>query len=715
MVLELLASTTTNPSGAYSFTGLTPALYRLEFLLPAGYTFSPQDQGADDAVDSDASITTGRTNNFRLDSGESIDDKYAGMFQNASIGDFVWDDLDADGVQDVGEVGINNVSVELFNTADISQGTTTTSAAGAYSFTGLTPGDYYLVFTTPAGYNFSPLDVGGDDTVDSDANTTTGRTVNYTLTSGETETSADAGMFQNASIGDFVWEDLDADGIQDAGETGINTVSVELFNAADVSQGTTTTNAAGAYSFTGLTPGDCYVVFTTPAGYNFSPLDVGANDTVDSDANTATGRTANYTLTSNETETSADAGMFQNASIGDFVWEDLDADGIQDVGETGVNTVSVELFNAADVSQGTTTTNAAGAYGFTGLTPGDYYVVFTTPAGYNFSPLDIGADDTVDSDANTTTGRTANYTLTSGESETSVDAGMFRFASIGDFVWDDLDADGIQDDGETGVNNVSVELFTTADVSQGTTTTNAAGAYSFTGLTPADYYLVFTTPTGYSFSPLDVGADDTVDSDANTATGRTANYVLTSGESETSADTGMFQSTTLGDFVWDDLDADGIQDAGETGINNVSVELFNTADVSQGTTTTNGAGAYSFTNLTPGDYYVVFTLPAGYNFSPQDQGADDTVDSDANTTTGRTANYTITSGNSINTVDAGMFQNASIGDFVWDDLDADGIQDVGETGINNVSVELFDAADVSQGTTTTNAAGAQLIYRTYSC
>ena len=93
------------------------------------------------------------------------------MYQNASIGDFVWDDLDADGIQDGGEVGINNVSVELFNTADVSQGTTTTNAAGAYSFPGLTPGDYYLVFTTPAGFSFSPQDVGADDTIDSDANT----------------------------------------------------------------------------------------------------------------------------------------------------------------------------------------------------------------------------------------------------------------------------------------------------------------------------------------------------------------------------------------------------------------------------------------------------------------------------------------------------------------------------------------------------------------
>ena len=100
------------------------------------------------------------------------------------------------------------------------------------------------------------------------------------------------------------------------------------------------------------------------------------------------------------------------------------------------------------------------------------------------------------------------------------------------------------------------------------------------------------------------------------------------------------QNATFGDFVWDDLNANGLQDLGETGINNVSVELFNGGGVSQGTTTTNAAGAYSFTGLTPGQYRATFTLPAGYSFSPQDVGADDTIDSDANSTTGQTALYT---------------------------------------------------------------------------
>ena len=229
----------------------------------------------------------------------------------ASLGDFVWNDLNANGIQEAGEPGINGVSVELFNGLGVSQGTTTTAGGGLYSFTGLTPGDYYLVFTAPAGFTFSPADQGANDAIDSDANPASGTTATTTLVSGENDTSWDAGLYQTASLGDFVWNDLNANGIQEAGEPGINGVSVELFNGLGVSQGTTTTAGGGLYSFTSLIPGDYYLVFTPPSGFPFSPADQGANDALDSDANPATGQTATTTLVSGENDITWDAGLYQ--------------------------------------------------------------------------------------------------------------------------------------------------------------------------------------------------------------------------------------------------------------------------------------------------------------------------------------------------------------------------------------------------------------------
>src|SRR5207237_1186595 len=117
----------------------------------------------------------------------------------------------------------------------------------------------------------------------------------------------------------------------------------------------------------------------------------------------------------------------------------------------------------------------------------------------------------------------------------------------------------------------------------------------------------------------------------------------------------------LGDFVFNDLNANGIQDAGETGIAGVTVMLSGDATA---TTTTDANGLYLFSGLTPGSYQVKFTVPAGYMFSPQDQGSDDAKDSDANMATGMTSTVTLASGETNLTVDAGLFQKAALGDFV---------------------------------------------------
>ena len=66
-------------------------------------------------------------------------------------------------------------------------------------------------------------------------------------------------------------------------------------------------------------------------------------------------------------------------SIGDFVWHDMNANGLQDGGEPGIPGVIVTLSGAASA---TTTTNASGLYLFTNLCAGTYYVQVATPSGY---------------------------------------------------------------------------------------------------------------------------------------------------------------------------------------------------------------------------------------------------------------------------------------------------------------------------------------------
>ncbi|MCO6418952.1 carboxypeptidase regulatory-like domain-containing protein, partial [Siccirubricoccus sp. KC 17139] len=212
------------------------------------------------------------------------------------------------------------------------------------------------------------------------------------MTQGYTTTAASP-----AGLGDFVFEHSNANGLQDAGEAGIAGVTVQLLNAAGTVVATTTTAADGSYGFTGQTPGTYSVHFVTPAGYVPTSANQGGDDAKDSDA--VGGTTQQVTLSSGEYNGTLDAGFYKPAGLGDFVFEDSNANGVQDAGEAGIAGVTVELLNAAGTVVATTTTAADGSYGFTGQTPGTYSVHFVTPAGYVPTSANQGGDDAKDSDA----------------------------------------------------------------------------------------------------------------------------------------------------------------------------------------------------------------------------------------------------------------------------------------------------------------------------
>jgi len=620
----------------------------------------------------------------------------------SSLGNFVWNDLDGDGVQDAGEPGISGVSVTLTNVNTSVTTGATTDLNGKYLFTGLTAGTYKVTFGTPSGFTASTVNVGADDK-DSDAGTG-GMTGNYVLSGGQIDTTVDAGFYKTASLGNFVWNDLNADGDQDAGEPGISGVSVTLTNVTtSVTGSPITTDANGRYIFTGLTPGTYKVTFSTPVGFTRSVANSGADDK-DSDAD-GTGMSGNYVLISGQSDTTVDAGFYKTASLGNFVWNDLNADGDQDAGEPGINGVVVTLMTAAGATITSTSTGGTGKYLFTGLTPGTYKVNFGTPSGFTPSVANTGADDK-DSDA-TGGGTTGNYVLTSGQVDTTVDAGFYKTASLGNFVWHDLNADGDQDAGEPGIGSASVTLtnVNTSVTTGGSTDVN--GRYFFSGLTPGTYKVTFGTPAGFVSSAANIGADDK-DSDANGG-GMTGNYVLTSGQSDTTVDAGFYKTASLGNYVWEDLDGDGIQDSDEPPAFSPTTVILTNVNTGLTSETVTVGGYYLFSGLKPGTYFVTFIAPFGSLFTDADGGID-TLDSDANSMTGVTGNYLLTSGQVNLTVDAGFSAPAApapvaLGNFVWNDQNVNGVQDNGELGIPNVGVTVTNTFTEATQTMTTNAAG----------
>ncbi|EGQ1631715.1 carboxypeptidase regulatory-like domain-containing protein [Staphylococcus pseudintermedius] len=342
-------------------------------------------------------------------------------------------------------------------------------------------------------------------------------------------------------IGNFVWRDEDHNGVQNDGEHGLEGVLVTLKTADGVVLNTTTSDANGHYQFTNVQKGKYIVEFTTPEGYEATSKHTTANTEKDSD-----GLIANIDVTQNDM--SIDAGFFplenwnpqpkdETYTIGDFVWRDEDHNGVQNDGEHGLEGVLVTLKTADGVVLNTTTSDANGHYQFTNVQKGKYIVEFTTPEGYEATSKHTTANTEKDSD-----GLIANIDVT--QDDMSIDAGFFPLENwnpqpkdetytIGDFVWRDEDHNGVQNDGEHGLEGVLVTLKTADGVVLNTTTSDANGHYQFTNVQKGKYIVEFTTPEGYEPTSKHTTANTEKDSD-----GLIANIDVT--QDDMSIDAGFF-------------------------------------------------------------------------------------------------------------------------------------------------------------------------------
>ncbi len=295
----------------------------------------------------------------------------------AQIGDTVFRDWNNNGVQDGVDEGLPGVTVNLYAGACPPGGsplqTKTTDASGKYLFAGLNAGAYCVDPVAPAGYT----------------NSTANDPLTVNLAANQQFLTADFGYKPGGtgSIGDRVFNDLNNNGVQDAGEAGIPGVTVQLYEdtngdgkitaGQDALVATTTTDANGSYLFPSLATGLNYIVNVdkTQSALTtyFSPNSFVATTP---DPQAVPNLSGSY-LT-------ADFGFFGQtpASIGDQLCLDANKNGLCDSGETGVANVTVSLYRdsngngVADPTELVTTTvsSATGTYNFGGLGPGSYIV-----------------------------------------------------------------------------------------------------------------------------------------------------------------------------------------------------------------------------------------------------------------------------------------------------------------------------------------------------
>src|SRR5205807_258549 len=148
----------------------------------------------------------------------------------------------------------------------------------------------------------------------------------------------------------------------------------------------------------------------------------------------------------------------------------------------------------------------------------------------------------------------------------TVDFGFYRPVSVGDFVWNDVNGNGVQDTGEAGIGGEIGRASWRGSV-MATQTTSGNGGYLFGGLAPGAYTVQVDTasPALVGFVATATG-QGTAATDSNPNPSAISPSTLASGQSDLTVDFGFYKPATLGDFVWNDANANGLQDTGEAGI-----------------------------------------------------------------------------------------------------------------------------------------------------
>lgn len=667
----------TSADGAWTAGGLMPGNYRIEEVQPAGYLDGLDAVGsAGGTAQNPGDAMTG----IRLTSGQAGANYDFGELLPSTIRGRVIADANGNGRYDAGEKLLSGVTVRLKDAQGKVLQTTTTDSSGAYAFTGLAPGVYGVEETQPAGYFDGAERVGsvGGSTLAPDS------IIDIRLVSGTNATDYDFLEILPSSVRGRVIVDANGNGAIDAGEKAIAGVTVHLLDAAGKRIASTTTNNNGEYAFLNLAPGQYGVEEIQPAGYFDGKDCVGTAGGALASPDSVTG----IRLVSGTHGERYDFLEILPSSIRGRVAADANANGVYDSGEKLLAGVTVHLLDSAGKRIATTTTNAQGEYEFTGLAPGRYGVEEIQPAGYFDGAEHLGSEGGQLVSPDTMTG----IVLVSGTHGVDYDFYELLPSTIRGRVIADNNIDGQIDAGDTLLGGVTVHLLDASGKRIASTTTNAHGAYEFTGLAPGTYGVEEEQPAGYldSIERLGSAGGQLVPPDSMTG------VVLVSGTVAADYDFFEVRPASLSGYVYVDSNDNGVRDPGEVGIGGVRVTLLDAKGNATSTTaTTDANGFYRFEGLLPGVYGVAETQPAGY-FDGRDSAG--TAGGAAQNPGDTITRAVLGAGAAGQEYNFGELAPASISGRVY-------LDDTGKTPLPGVTLQLLDENCNPVASTTTDAQG----------
>ena len=369
-----------------------------------------------------------------------------GYEPRAALHGRLWADVDANGNRDDGEPGLDDWPVTWIANDDTGLELTWTTSNGRYAFEDMAPGEYRLCVGARPGF----LPTWDPDSPPVNPPPTPNCT-SLLLAPGEARVHVDFGYAPLQGIGGRAWFDLNGDGSWQRNEVGLSDFTARLYRNGSWFR-TSATDAWGDYFFgeLGAGPSDSFKVCVSGGGDLY-------RQTYDLDFPSSPGCSPEIRAPVNGRRDDVDFGFQYWASAGGVVWQDLDFNGAQDAGEPVLQGWTVQL-HRPDGRIVPTSTDAEGRYTCSRLVPGTYSVCVVPRSGFApTSDWDSPAGIPLD------TPNCATVTLTTGQFVRGLafgyaERGQRPWSSVGNRVWEDLDADGLQDLGEPGLAGVLVTV-----------------------------------------------------------------------------------------------------------------------------------------------------------------------------------------------------------------------------------------------------------------
>jgi protocatechuate 3,4-dioxygenase beta subunit len=643
-------SVQTEVSGDFTIYDLVPDTYQVTAVLPRGR----YDAEGWSLTETENGMTASVT--VEVGEGETVELPSLTMRDTGSVSGTV---LGQDGNP------MSNVTVTLVNDADETVCETVTDENGAWSAEFLDYGTYLVHYDAQDGSILSGA-----------------------VTVGEEPAALTAQSGGLAALSIYAFRDSNNNGSRGESEKGFSGAEISVIAEAG---GVEITAASGVTDENGeltlAVPAGTYMVrCELPEGYGYGVRgkSVSAKMSIMDETTDRVQTSEPLTLAAGSV-TEVGIGTFVMATLKGHIWLDTSDDGIYQDDEPGQAGVTIRATGVKNGLVYETESDENGDFIFTQLRYGTYNVEYILPDGLVFTRYSAtGGSKRSIITSEFKRSATDQMIFERGETQTSL-VGVVQGSDINGICFVDANHNGVYDDGEEPLAGVKVVLYRQAI---GKELLNAVsdenGQFSFSNIRSSTFRIKATIPQGYVYSIEGDGETGNKFAPGNDRREYTISDVTLENNSEMTIAIGAITYGSISGTVYQDDNFSGSIDSSEKTVSGVNVTLEDDSG-SKWTVKTNKNGAFTFSDLAPGQYILSAQAPDGKAFTKQGEGS---VLANVSGGMGESDALTLEMGAELTDVNIGIITPGQVTGTVFADHNDNGLLDEGEEGMTGTVVYL---------------------------